>query len=215
MALGARCSARLRLRAVSRVRTDRVFSILTNLEKDLVGAPRGSVFFAHLLIPHSPFVFNSSCEIYPEIASWLRSKPEDPLNTDPDRPESYRRYFAQIECQQTLLKHLFEAIKGLEVWEDATVIVHGDHGARIRYNMEIRKRAEALTEGDFRDAFSTLYAVRTSDSLAEVVDRPLPLQRLLSDSFDFFDYEDDAAPRVYLRPETGWGRLQTRELSGF
>lgn len=183
-----------------------VLPIVEQLTRDLRAATPGNAYFAHLLVPHYPYVLDESCHVRGETDDWLHNTVDGALddneqNTAASRMDRYRRYFAQIRCQQTLLDGVFDAMKQAGVWQDATVVIHGDHGSRIVRHLPLARNKARLVPHDFRDAFSTLFAVRIAGG--EGVARPelRSLQQLLSESFNV-PYQA-LAPRVYLGTEAG------------
>jgi hypothetical protein len=193
--------------AVSRVGPLAVLPVLARLEADLRSAARGHAYFAHLLVPHYPYVLDEACRVREEIEHWLYNVPAsaedgDPVqNTAASRAERYRRYFAQIRCQQALLHRLFDALKAAGVWHDALVVVHGDHGSRIVRNPPVAGNAARLTREDLADAFSTLFAVHKAGLEAGVVGGPRPLQELLAEALEV--PMSPLAPKRYLRAADG------------
>lgn len=188
----------------SRVGPIPVLPVLTQLESDLRRAKRGTVYFAHLLIPHYPYVLDQSCGLREETGEWLDHAlhvGERVMNTAESRAERYVRYFAQVRCQQSLLDRLFEAMKEAGVWEDAIVIVHGDHGSRILRLMPVAENAARLTRADLRDGYSTLFALRAPGAPAGARSGLQPLQRLLGEAFGISGAE--STPKLYLRAENG------------
>jgi hypothetical protein len=189
-------------RPVSRVGPLPVLPVLKALEAELRSARRGHAYFAHLLIPHYPYVLDESCRVRGEIEEWLSNVPPTAAHHHPvqnsaaSRAERYGRYFDQVRCQQALLGRLFEAMKAADVWRDAIVVVHGDHGSRIVQNMPSAGNAARLTRGDFNDAFSTLFAVRAPGLEAGLVEGQRPLQELLGEAFGLPVRR--LSPRVYL-----------------
>ena len=190
-------------RAVSRVGPLAVLPVMQRLERELRSASRGNAYFAHLLIPHYPYVLDASCRMRAEIEQWLYNTPaakapDDAVqNSAGSRAERYLRYFDQIRCQQLLLNRLFDALKDAGAWDDAIVIVHGDHGSRIVRNMPVEANAARLTPGDIDDAYSTLFAVRKGGAQPGMARGARPLQELLGDTFDL--PVGKFAPKVYLR----------------
>lgn len=74
----------------------------------------GSVFFYHLLLPHTPFVFAADGSIYnSEVSGSQRG-----------------RYTEQTRYLDTLLGELVAKLKAEGLYDEATVIVTGDHGRR-------------------------------------------------------------------------------------
>ena len=194
-------------RPVSRVGPLPVLPVLKELESDLRAARRGHAYFAHLLIPHYPYVLDASCRVREEIEGWLSNVPADAAhyhavqNSAASRAERYVRYFEQVRCQQAWLGRLFDAMKQARVWRDAIVVLHGDHGSRIVQNMPSAANAARLTREDFNDAFSTLFAVRAPGVEAGVVHGERPLQELLGEAFSLPVAR--LSPKVFLPAEEG------------
>jgi hypothetical protein len=200
----SRLRGRLGYHAVNRVGPIPVLPVLRRLEHDLRRSARGQAYFAHLLIPHYPYVLDESCRVRDRIAEWLYNVVAHDVpvpNTADSRTERYRRYFAQIRCQQALLGRLFDAMRDAGVWHDALVLVHGDHGSRIVRRMPFAENAGLLTAEDFRDTFSTLFALRAPGVPAGVVQGPRALPGLLREALGLPAAED--AARVYLRSADG------------
>jgi len=188
----------------SRVGPLPVLPVLRRLEEDLSRAGPGNAYFAHLLIPHYPYVLDESCEIRREVSQWLYNVPPVPTsrlvqNTEATWAERYRRYFAQIGCQQALLDRLFESMKKSGLWNKAIIIVHGDHGSRIMRNVPVTLNAERLTRSDFNDSFSTLFAVRLPGEQGGIVSGPRSLQQLLGEALGL--PVESSPPKVYLRAD--------------
>lgn len=190
---------------VSRVGPLAVLPVIETLARDLRSAARGDAYFAHLLIPHYPYVLDESCALRSHIEDWF-------YNTTGSRAERYRRYVAQIRCLQAMLERLFGALQEAGVWDDALVVVHGDHGSRIMRTLPSERNAERLTREDFKDGFSTLFAVRKPGLEARLEPGLRPLQALLGEAFVIPVAPLDA--KVYLRGERD-GRLARRELARF
>ncbi len=66
--------------------------------------------FAHMFLPHSPYVVDSECNVVP---------PEDRTRSDDD----YQRIQKQFECVDSLLLNVVE-----DVDRDTAVLIAGDHG---------------------------------------------------------------------------------------
>ena len=190
----------------SRVGPLPVLPVLRRLEADLRHARRGDAYFAHLLIPHYPYVLDAACTLRGDIDDWLYSGPAVPasqyaLNTPQSRASRYSNYFAQIRCQQQLIERLFEALKAAGMWRDAIVVIHGDHGSRIVQHLPVPANAARLTATDLRDAFSTLFALRAPGIAPGVVNGNRPIQSLLGRAIGI--EVPPIAPRVYLRSDGG------------
>jgi len=127
------------------------------------GARRGQYVFAHLMLPHNPYVFRPDCSFRPPSEWNDRTDPDAPprrFNTPEGREVRYVQYLDQVECLYKDLDRLLDAIP-TELQQDAVVIVQGDHGSRINIVAPDPERARPLTATDLRDAYSTLFAVRS------------------------------------------------------
>ncbi len=164
--------------------------MLKLLEIDLENAKPGNVYFAHLLLPHYPYILHSDCKLRKRITDWLNRvathDPAQPLveNTSKTRAQRYDRYIDQIECQQILLSNLLNTINNNSVWNDSTVIIHGDHGSRIALHKPGLTIADKPSTDDQIAYHSTLFAVRFgNDAKGESVETPHSLQFLLAHTF--------------------------------
>lgn len=120
----------------------------------------GELFFAHLLMPHYPYVYDSHCSIRTPISSWQTRQRVDGRNSQSSRQQRYLLYFEQVECTIKLLDHLFAAMKKAGTYENSIIIVHGDHGSRITRMDPDTSNVNQLTIDDYIDSYSTLYAIK-------------------------------------------------------
>jgi hypothetical protein len=102
--------------------------------------------FAHVLLPHEPYLFDAACE----RASIPAGLPDgDPLAKGQER----MAYLEQVKCLGTLLVDLAGAIKS-----ESIVVFAGDHGTAFRRQMD--KPAVEWTELDVLERGSTFLAYR-------------------------------------------------------
>lgn len=174
----------------SRVGPLALLPAMDKLESELRELKSGEFHFAHLLLPHSPYVFSADCSVKPKVRSWLATAPfelEKPMgdqNDDASRSERYSAYMAQIRCTNVLLDRLSDAIRESGQWERCIIVIHGDHGSRIVRRRLTEENLQRLTEDDYRDAYSAFFAIRNADSSGRLITQPLPLQALLADAWD-------------------------------
>ena len=133
---------------------------------ELSKAQRGTFVFAHFLLPHHPYVYNSSCE-QPPTSKWLMRNDYDRanvpggiMNVPEGRAERYRGYFQQILCAQKKVDALITAIPP-PLRQDAIIIVQGDHGSRISLVEPTTGANVEPSRADYADMYSTLFAVRS------------------------------------------------------
>ncbi len=124
---------------------------------------RGTLVFAHFLVPHAPFLLSSTCdtresteEVWDIYSQLGENYGRDREKIDARRKKVLGYYYAQVRCVLLKLEELLERIDRSERHRDALILVHGDHGPlpSIRYNVE------ALVERYFIDSYATFFAVR-------------------------------------------------------
>ena len=156
---------------------------LKNLQQDVLASPEDRVFFAHLLIPHNPFVYLHDCSVKYESNPSLSYAM---LSTDRDLSSEvieYRtmRYFEQAECALFSLRQLFEAMKSKAIFDQSHIIIHGDHGSQISRTYPALQNLDILTVEDYRAHYSTLFAVKLPFGKFDLDTRALPLSTLLEE----------------------------------
>ena len=180
---------------------------LEKLRSDIKSSAEGTLFFAHLLVPHDPFIYDSNCQIYKNpISEW--SGNSDPAffykeNSVSSRAGRYKKYFQQVTCLNRQLQDLFDAMRSSKIFDDAIIIIHGDHGSRIRIRRPNADNQNDLTPEDYLDSFSALFAVKTPDNQARYDLRVLSLNQIFSQAaghiFNYKTQMDTEAPYIYLR----------------
>jgi arylsulfatase A-like enzyme len=184
---------------------------------DLSRAEPGQAFFAHLIAPHEPFVYDENCALLPR-ERWRSPKDDDfKTRTADNRTELYDRYAAQVRCTMRIVGEIVDAIPR-PLQDDATIIVHGDHGSRLGVIPPESVRASSMSVSDYRDAYSTLFAVR-SPALAAAYDPGVTsiaclFKNLVEHGWHAAGPRDgcDATPTVFIRERR---RFVTRPLPAF
>jgi hypothetical protein len=123
---------------------------------------RGGVFFAHLLLPHAPFVYQNNCQLDYKSEPWERY-PSSGLDTNTRdlRIARYVRYLPQAKCALNEIERLFDRMRELDIYDDAFIIVHGDHGSGLSLHSASRRNQDKLTPEDYRDVYSTLFVIKS------------------------------------------------------
>ena len=124
----------------------------------------GKAIFAHVLLPHDPYILDEECALKPDVRLWL---PHESalwwyrVKSDPDRRLArYAEYYKQVLCLHKVVGELLDIIERRGLTDEAIVFIHGDHGSRISMLEAITGSEDLLTPRDIIDAVSTLYAVR-------------------------------------------------------
>ena len=157
-----------------------------DLKTDLAQAGPGQMFFAHLLLPHSPYGLDTVCQPRPMVRQWLswdvvelRPRQNDPAS----RAERYPPYLDQVLCTHQKLQEIFDVMKEEGIWEDAVVIVHGDHGSRLTLFTPKYEWVDEMTPTDFVDAFSTFFVVKQPGKASRYIRDQLPIDHIFAALF--------------------------------
>lgn len=156
---------------------------LTRFRADIAEAPRGVAFIVHLLIPHSGYLYGDDCSLL-DPSRWEREGFGEDLAYSPEQRKGlYRRYLSQLACTNRQMQSLFAELKTLGVYDEATIIVHGDHGSRIGERPYITGAPETLTDQDKIDHYATLLAIKAPGIAPGVRDEPVALQKIFAETF--------------------------------
>lgn len=132
---------------------------LEQFQNTILDKGRGNAFFGHFLFPHSPAVYDKDCKptnrwVSRSYLTEVRGLVGQKL--DEARAEEYGFYFAQTLCLAKQLDKFFNAVVSDKRFQDATIVVHGDHGSRISAGRNV----ETMSPRDYVDNYSALYAIR-------------------------------------------------------
>jgi len=188
---------------------------LEHLQADLrADDSRGTLYFAHLIAPHHPFVADSSCRTQPLSAIRLDHFGD---RSPEERAHLYDLYAAQAGCLYRRLEALFRMIDSISGGQQMVVIVHGDHGSRLGLHDPTPSRLEELQPSDFTDAFSALFAIRAPGIPPGYDQRFVPINELvgraLEAGFARIDVPETEAHVVKLDSMKAGSPLLTLRLS--
>ena len=208
-----------------RYRTPRLFpvgvpDVVAQLQSDIEQSGGRGAWFAHLTLPHDPFVWSSECKMQPDIGRWLDRR--NAAIAVPGYRESHHgkvldAYAEQVRCTMRLLDALLADLERAGRLDTATIVIHGDHGSRIvRRDPSAAAARGAALETDVEDlhaTYWTLYAVRSPAINAgyDATTRSLPA--LVANDI-FGEPLAGKEPVLFLRtfdPERGWS-LSPRPL---
>jgi hypothetical protein len=153
------------------------------LQEDILANPESRVFFAHMLIPHSPFVYLHDCSVsYETDPSMSYAMVSTDRNLSAGEIE-YRtmRYFEQAECALVTLRQVFDEMKSRAIFDRAYIVIHGDHGSQISRAQATAGNLNVLTGEDYRALYSTLFAVKLPFGTFRQNPRALPISTLLKE----------------------------------
>jgi hypothetical protein len=156
---------------------------LDRFRADIANAPRGAAWILHLALPHFGYLYNADCSLA-ATAQWERENwGEDDVYTAAERRELYRQYLAQVICTAARMENLFAHLRAIGVYDEATIIVHGDHGSRIGERPFIHAAPAALTDQDLLDHYATLLAIKAPGFEPGIRDEPTVVQKIFADAF--------------------------------
>jgi hypothetical protein len=135
--------------------------MLTRLTRDVQIEP-DHAYFAHVLLPHSPLVYREDCSLDYESESWMRFPASNGWvgNSDESRRKRYEKYVLQTKCALRELGTLFKALQEQGLYEQATIVIHGDHGTSAYIYKPSALILNEKFDRDLREVFSTLFAVK-------------------------------------------------------
>jgi hypothetical protein len=140
----------------------RAMHSLSVLDDEVRRSRQGQFFFAHVLIPHNPYIYDSGCKER-DVAAWEDNHDRDSAlaaNTAATRVLRYELYFQQIACAYAKLQEMFDDWRRAGVFDGMKIIIQGDHGSRIYMTGPTVANKDQLVPSDYVDAFSTLFAVK-------------------------------------------------------
>ena len=133
------------------------------LARDLEFAGPGRAYFVHLLIPHFPYAYDRDCEVLKMKEAWLDWTDPDlaPVKNDPEsRAQRYLAYREQLLCTNSKIHEVLEDLSRRPWWDDALIVIHGDHGSRIDLVAPRVPVRDEFTDQGLMDSFSTFFAIK-------------------------------------------------------
>jgi len=157
--------------------------ILEKLVEDLQQQPQNA-YFAHVLLPHAPLVLRQDCTLDYESETWHRWPAFEGLvgNNEETRKVRYNKLIEQMRCALTRLDTFFGELRSLGIYDDATIIVHGDHGAGAFNFSPSVQNMDKTNDRDLREMFSILFAVKYPGGGSEVNDEVISLNVLMANT---------------------------------
>jgi hypothetical protein len=123
----------------------------------------GTLYFAHLLLPHSPYGLMADCEVRPNPQRWLLSADKNVAprrNNAASRMQRYPLYLKQLQCVTQRIDAFLKDLESSPYADNMIVLIHGDHGSRLDCGPPTMIHRKELTPSDYTDAFSTLFAIK-------------------------------------------------------
>jgi hypothetical protein len=180
------------------------------LQQDVIANPQGTVFFAHMLLPHTPYIYQANCQPVLDPNQWgVNYNVAGPINTPDSRAQRYQHYNRQLLCSKNLVSDLISSLKKYKLFESATIIVQGDHGSRIALHSIRPGNIAQVIPQDYRDGYQTLFAVKyPKKSQGQVKTEVASIQQLLAEVTEKITgksvkFEKDSSHYIYLADPPG------------
>ncbi len=140
-----------------------IFEDLLNKVKKNLAYDESDLVFAHVMVPHTPYGYNSKCQ-YDGKRSMRRYK-----MTELDEANQHN---IERECVIKYLSKMFDEIDNLKLWENLNVVIFSDHGARISVK-------------NFKESYlSSIFAVKLKNVETRKMEDNVSIQYLFSKYFN-------------------------------
>ena len=155
---------------------------------DISNGELGVAYVMHLLLPHEGYIYSADCSLLPpdKWRGQYTAKGKKGLireNAKKIRTFNYQSYIEQMTCTNRLIGSLFRQLKNRQIYDDATIISHGDHGSRITgLGLDITSGIE-LSNQDLLDSYSTLIAIKLPGIAPKLNSTPISIQQLFARRF--------------------------------
>ena len=129
--------------------------VMDLLRRDILAAKKNTLFFAHLLAPHIPYIYQSDGSVWPVAELIEEFKLLGRRSNHREHADLHRRYGGQVLHLNGRLDEFLGDLQAAGVLASATIVVHGDHGSRLAGSPGKDVPLQRLLEN-----YSTLLAVK-------------------------------------------------------
>lgn len=139
------------------------------------GRRASTAYVVHVLLPHRPIQLDAACHVFSDASKHSGYEyAKEP--GEPSWREAVLAYGGQVRCAHHMLGQVIDAVDSTVGRDSSIVIVHGDHGSRMRPRNLDREQLAAYSPTELNAIFSTLLAVRRPHVAAAVHRHPIPVQ---------------------------------------
>ena len=183
------------------------FDILSDLESSVIqNADKRSFYFAHVLMPHSPYSVDSSCTLRQPIGFWRGHLDPEAMrhgakNSPESRNEALKDYYQQLSCLYSVLDEMLRSWQDAGVLDDLVIVMHGDHGSRLSLSRpRFDDQLSVASSQNDRDNFQTHFAYRIAGNTGRLDRRQIGLQDWFAEFFGEISQEPNEDV-VFVRKE--------------
>ena len=177
--------------------------------RELADLRPGEARFAHLLLPHDPYILKADCSAKPETA-WLD---EHGPGSEAARELAYAD---QVRCLQRRIARMLDMLDRTKAGREAIVLIHGDHGSRIA-PAQPSASGQELSQRQMLMTYSTFFAIRIPGAEGGEVPGTHSLDELMADfrtrDFASAPRPKDAPAEVLVKGESRNSRERQPPLS--
>jgi hypothetical protein len=167
------------------------------MSRDILRARRKTLFFAHLLTPHSPYVYRPDGTLRDD-REWTDGR-SWPATDRAACDREYAHYGEQVEYLSGQLDGFLRRLRADPVYDSSLIVIHGDHGARLLWRSAEAADGAWVAGDDLAagraagsppvraliDGYSTLLAVKPPGAVgARIEPRCTSVLRVISETFD-------------------------------
>ena len=157
--------------------------VLSGLRKDVLAAKGKNAFFAHLNLPHYPYVYDQNCQLKADPMAWRGNAPytdKKELNGELKRWEDYNQ---QLFCTYGQINYLIKELEAAKLLDKTTIVIHGDKGANIQKektdDLELTRVDKAVNR--FKNNMTTIFGIyKPQNKKAEINKSPCDIGTLIA-----------------------------------
>ena len=145
-------------------------SVLANLRQDVLNAKGKNLFFAHVNLPHYPYVYDKNCQLRTDPMEWRTNAPYTDKKEPNGEQKRWENYNQQLFCTYAQINHLIKELEKAQLMDKTTIIIHGDKGADIRREKadEVGIARQDKSVDLFKNSMTTVFAIRTPQEKAKI-----------------------------------------------
>ena len=180
--------------------------VLERLHDDVLKARGKNVFFAHLNLPHYPYVYDKYCRLREAPEEWLSYAAYEGVVEVNGEEERWEAYNQQLACTYNQVNSLIKDLDAAGLLKKTKIVIHGDKGAGLQPDARdsaLMTRTDAALDR-LKSNIATVFAVYDPASpKAEIKSAPCDIPSLASLYLLGTKVDACRLPNLdYLNPET-------------